>query len=172
MLGAINLDAHLALAETEGEVEIISAPKVLASNGEQAEIKRGTIIYRDIATADRIATEQLEASLSLVVTPTVSFNDYVTMAIQLNDDQANTDFTGKSLKTINTKLIIKSGDTIVIGGIYTENKTQNEAGIPWLRQIPGLGYLFSATTDNKGRTELLIFLTPTVVPTATVGKEM
>lgn len=171
-LGALNIDARLALAETEGQVEIISAPKVLASNGEQAEIKRGTIIYRDIATADRIATEQLEASLSLVVTPTVSFNDYVTMAIQLNDDQANTDFTGKSLKTINTKLIIKSGDTIVIGGIYTENTTDNEAGIPWLRQIPGLGYLFSATTENKGRTELLIFLTPTVVPTATVGKEM
>ena len=171
-LGALNIDASLALAETEGEVEIISAPKVLASNGEQAEIKRGDIIYRDIATADRIATEQLEASLSLVVTPTVSFNDYVTMQIELDDDQANADLTGKRLKTINTKLIIKSGDTIVIGGIYTENKTDNADGIPWLRRIPGLGYLFQATTETDTRTELLIFLTPTVVPTATVSREM
>ena len=171
-LGAINIDASLALAETEGTVEIISAPKVLASNGEQAEIKRGTITYRDIATADRIATEQLEASLSLVVTPTVSFNDYVTMDIALNDDQAFLDLTGKTLKTINTKLIVKSGDTIVIGGIYTENNSDNESGIPWLRKVPGLGYLFSATTETRNKTELLIFLTPTVVPTATVGKEL
>ena len=171
-LGALNIDASLALAETEGKVEIISSPKVLASNGEQAEIKRGTITYRDIATADRIATEQLEASLSLVVTPTVSFNDYVTMQIELNDDQAFLDLSGKTLKTVNTKLIIKSGDTIVIGGIYTENNTENESGIPWLRQIPGLGYLFQATTEVAQRTELLIFLTPTVVPTATVSREM
>ena len=169
-LGALNIDVRLALAETEGKIEIISAPEVLASNGEQAEIKRGTITYRDIATADRIATEQLEASLSLVVTPTVSFNDYVTMDIAVNDDQALTD--GKLLKEINTKLIVKSGDTIVIGGIFTENNTDNEAGIPWLRQIPGLGYLFQATTESKQRTELLIFITPTVVPTATVSKEM
>jgi type IV pilus assembly protein PilQ len=162
-LGAITLDANLALAETEGSVNIISAPKVLASNGEKAEIKRGTVIYKELITADTSTVEELEASLSLVVTPTVSYNDFVTMEIALNDDINFLDGSGKTLKTVKTSLIVKSGDTIVIGGIYTENQSENESGIPWLRDIPGLGWLFKAESKVDNRTELLIFLTPTVV---------
>jgi type IV pilus assembly protein PilQ len=162
-LGAITLDANLALAETEGQVNIISAPKVLASNGEKAEIKRGTVIYKELITADTSTVEELEASLSLVVTPTVSYNDFVTMEIALNDDINFLDGSGKTLKTVKTSLIVKSGDTIVIGGIYTENQSESEAGIPWLRDIPGLGWLFKAQSKVDSRTELLIFLTPTVV---------
>jgi type IV pilus assembly protein PilQ len=162
-LGSITLDANLALAETEGSVNIISAPRVLASNGEEAEIKRGTVVYKNLITADTSTVEELEASLSLIVTPTVSYNDFVTMEIALHDDINFLDGSGKTLKTVKTSLIVKSGDTIVIGGIYTENKGQNESGIPWLRNIPGLGWLFKAETKNDNRTELLIFLTPTVV---------
>jgi type IV pilus assembly protein PilQ len=162
-LGSITLDANLALAETEGSVNIISAPRVLASNGEEAEIKRGTVIYKELITADTSTVEELEASLSLVVTPTVSYNDFVTMEIALNDDINFLDGSGKTLKTVKTSLIVKSGDTIVIGGIYTENQSQSESGIPWLRDVPGLGWLFKAESKNDSRTELLIFLTPTVV---------
>jgi type IV pilus assembly protein PilQ len=164
LLGSITLDANLALAEEEEKLRIISAPKVIASNGEEALISRGDIIYRDVVTADRIDTKELEAVLSLTVTPTVSFNDYVTMDVEVTDDQAPTD-ERKLEKKITTKLIVRRGETIVIGGIYKEEKTDNEAGIPWLKDIPLMGYLFKAEGKSLTRTELLIFITPTVVQT-------
>lgn len=163
-LGGMALDASLALAETEGKVRIISAPKVLASNGEKAAISRGDIIYKDVVTADQIDTKELKATLSLTVTPTVSYNDYVTMDIQVTDDKAlGTD--RKLEKKIQTKLMVKSGDTVVIGGIYKEDKSENETGIPWLRKIPIIGWLFKANTRSTEKTELLIFLTPRVIYT-------
>jgi type II secretory pathway component HofQ len=61
--------------------------------------------------------------------------------------------------------MIKSGETIVIGGIYTEQSAEDEGGIPYLRSIPGLGWLFKAQIKTRQRAELLIFLTPTVVST-------
>lgn len=163
-LGLLALDASLALAETEGNVKIISAPKVIASNGEKALISKGDIIYKEVVTADRVDTKELKAVLSLAVTPTVSFNDYVTMDIEVTDDKALTvDY--KLEKRIETKLMIRSGETIVIGGIYKEDKTEDEAGVPWLREAPVLGWLFKAQRKKRDKTELLIFLTPKVIQT-------
>ncbi|MBW2102891.1 MAG: type II and III secretion system protein, partial [Deltaproteobacteria bacterium] len=133
-------------------------------NGEKAAISRGDIIYKDVVTADQIDTKELKATLSLTVTPTVSYNDYVTMDIQVTDDKAlGTD--RKLEKKIQTKLMVKSGDTVVIGGIYKEDKSENETGIPWLRKIPIIGWLFKANTRSTEKTELLIFLTPRVIYT-------
>ncbi|RJR19117.1 MAG: type IV pilus secretin PilQ [Desulfobacteraceae bacterium] len=169
-LGILALDASLALAETENKVKIISAPKVMASNGEKAVISRGDIIYKEIVTADQRDVKELEATLSLTVTPTVSFNDYVTMEVEVTDDKANPDLSGKTEKTIKTKLMVKSGDTLVIGGIYKEDKSETESGIPWLRDIPVLGWAFKAEKTGLGKTELLVFLTPRVVPPAAARK--
>ena len=164
-LGAFALDASLALAESEGKVKIISAPKVIASNGEKAVISRGDIIYKEIATADGMDVKELPATLSLTVTPTVSFNDYVTMKIEVTDDKVYTDLSGKTEKGIETSLMIKSGETVVIGGIYKEDRSRGESGIPWLKDIPLLGWLFKAQIKTIEKTELLIFLTPTVIKT-------
>jgi type IV pilus assembly protein PilQ len=168
-LGTVALDATLALAETEGKAKIISAPRVLASNGEAAEIRRGDVVYRDIVTADQIEVRELPATLSLRVTPTVSFNNFVSMELEVTDDKVFTDLTGKTEKSIKTKLMVKSGDTVVIGGIFQEDKSENDAGIPWLRNVPLLGWLFKARTNTINKAELLIFLTPTVVQATTEG---
>ena len=93
------------------------------------------------------------------------------MHVVVSDDRAFPDGTGKTIKTVETDLRVKSGDTIVIGGIFTEINTESRAGIPWLRNIPGLGYLFGAEVTTDDRTELLMFLTPTVVPAATANRE-
>lgn len=163
-LGGLALDASLALAETEGKVNIISSPKVIASNGVEATIRRGDIIYKEIVTADQRDIEELEAVLKLVVKPTVSpNNDYVTMDIEVKDDKAFADLSGKTEKSIKTTLMIKSGETVVIGGIYKEEKSESEDGIPWLGKIPVLGWLFKARTEASSRSELLIFLTPNVI---------
>ena len=107
-------------------------------------------------------SEELPAKLSLTVTPTVSYNDYITLAVEVHDDQAPT--TSRKLeKAVKTTLMVKSGDTVVIGGIYKEEKSESEGGIPYLRNIPFLGWLFKAQTKILKKTELLIFLTPTVL---------
>jgi type IV pilus assembly protein PilQ len=160
-LGALNLDANLALAEAEGYVKIISAPKVIASNGESATINRGTTFY--LEAAENVEPKEVTANLSLEVTPTVSFNNFVTMDVTVKDEQRQ-GFDGKTGKDLTTKLMVKSGDTIVIGGIYTENNEAGESGIPYLKDVPILGWLFKADKKTLSNSELLIFITPTVLP--------
>jgi type IV pilus assembly protein PilQ len=160
MLGAVTIDASLALAETEGQVRIISAPKVIASNGESATIARGTTFY--LEAAENVEPKEVTAQLSLEVTPTVSYNDFVTMELTVKDEQET--LRGKTGKDLSTKLMIKSGETIVIGGIYSEDRTEDESGIPYLRKIPILGWLFKAQKRTSEKAELLIFLTPKVLP--------
>jgi len=164
-LGAFAIDASLALAESEGQVKIISAPKVIASNGEKAVISRGDVVYKEIVSLDTVDVKELSATLSLTVTPTVSFNDYVTMKIEVTDDKVYTDLSGKTEKGIETTLMIKSGETVVIGGIFKEDRSEGESGIPWVKNIPILGWLFKAQTKTSEKSELLIFITPTVIKT-------
>ena len=73
------------------------------------------------------------------------------------------DLSGKTEKAIKTTLMVRSGDTVVIGGIYKEDKTETETGIPWLKDIPIFGWLFKARSESAERSELLIFLTPNVL---------
>jgi type IV pilus assembly protein PilQ len=160
-LTATVLDAKLALAETEGTTKIISAPKVIAMNGQAATISRGDSII--IPATENVASTTLDATLSLEVTPTVSYNNFVSLDVKVTNDTAPTN-TRINKQSVTTKLIIKSGDTVVIGGIYKDTASQNEDGVPGLRQIPLLGWLFKARNNTSEKTELLIFLTPTVLP--------
>jgi type IV pilus assembly protein PilQ len=160
-LTATLLDAKLALSEAEGKTKIISAPKVIAMNGQAATISRGDSII--IPATENVASETLDATLSLEVTPTVSYNNYVSLDVMVTDDNAPSNVRILK-KSVSTKLMVRSGDTIVIGGIYTENESLNEDGIPGLRRLPLLGWLFKAQRTSLQKTELLIFLTPTVIP--------
>jgi type IV pilus assembly protein PilQ len=166
-LGAVTLNAEIALAENEGKAKTLSAPKVIASNGEEATISRGSTFY--LEAAENVEPKEVEAQLRLSVLPTVSYNNYVTMEVTVKDEveQAR----GKRGKDLNTKLMVKSGETVVIGGIYTENVLNDESGIPALRRIPFFGWLFKAQLETLERTELLIFLTPTVLESAYEGPE-
>jgi type IV pilus assembly protein PilQ len=163
-LTATVLDAKLALSEAEGKTKIISAPKVIAMNGQAATISRGDSII--IPATENVASTTLDATLSLEVTPTVSYNNYVSLDVKVTDDNAPTN-TRIQKKSINTKLMVKSGDTIVIGGIYSEEESLDEDGIPGLRRIPLLGWLFKAQESKLNKRELLIFLTPSVLPAYT-----
>lgn len=176
-LGTVALDASLALGETNNEVQIISAPRVLTMNGETAVISRGEIEYFRVATLDRIGFEQIPALLSLTVTPTVSAdNSHVTLAVDVTDDRPKESKVagieggeesppGRIQKAITTKLMVRNGDTVVIGGIFQEIKDNRDAGVPWLKDVPLLGWLFKAEHTILDKRELLIFLTPTVVKT-------
>jgi type IV pilus assembly protein PilQ len=160
--GFFALDATLALAESTGKVKTLSAPKVIAQEGSEARISAGEIIK--IAATENVKAEDFPAELSLSVTPSsVSFNNYITLTVDVSDDQRVAD-NRKTTKTISTTLMVQSGETIVIGGIIKEKESDTVTGVPVLKDIPGLGWLFKAKRKQLGKTELLIFLTPNVIP--------
>jgi type IV pilus assembly protein PilQ len=159
-LSALVLDAKLALAESEGKSKTLAAPKVIAMNGKSATIKRGET--QTIPPSENVASTDFNAELSLEVTPTVSYNNYVVLTVDVKDDKP-TGALRKTTKSIKTELMIKNGDTVVIGGIYNEDYLEDESGIPGLRRLPILGWLFKAQSITTNKKELLIFLTPTVV---------
>ena len=175
-LGSLALDASLALAQEDQKINIVSAPKVMTKNGGEAFISRGDVDYYSVRTQDTISFEQIPAVLSLKVVPTVSAdNSHVTMVVEVTDDKTKdqtvtrteegdaTSPPGRTEKKITSTLIVKTGDTVVIGGIYQEEKRTGDSGIPFLKDIPLLGWLFKAERKEEAKVELLIFLTPTVV---------
>ncbi|MBU0734288.1 MAG: type IV pilus secretin PilQ, partial [Proteobacteria bacterium] len=172
-LGSIALDASLALAESDGKAHIISAPKVLTVNGGEAIISRGEVAYKEIATLTEREVREMKAALSLSVKPTISAdNSHVTMRVKVTDDSLienpqspDNPFPGKREKTIETTLMVRTGETIVIGGIYHKTESVTDSGVPWLKDIPILGWLFKVEEKTLKKFELLIFLTPTVVDT-------
>jgi type IV pilus assembly protein PilQ len=165
--GSLALDASLALAEKNGTAQTISAPKVIARNGTKAEIRSGdTLITQPTENVD---SKEIHADLSLTVTPNaISDNNYITMTVDVTDDQIVSP-SQLLTKSLSTTLMIKSGETVVIGGIIKDNKTNNEAGVPFLKDIPGLGWLFKAKLQDTEKSELLIFLTPTVLSLSAEG---
>jgi len=175
-LGSLALDASLALAQEDQKIKIISAPKVMTKNGGEAFISRGDVDYYSVRTLDTISFQEIPALLSLKVVPTVSAdNSHVTMVVEVTDDKTKDQTTqtteegestsppGRTQKKITSTLIVRTGDTVVIGGIYQEDKRTGDSGVPFLKDIPLLGWLFKAERKEEAKVELLIFLTPTVV---------
>jgi type IV pilus assembly protein PilQ len=156
------LDAVLALNEAEGKSKTLSAPKVIAREGTSANISAGDTLIID--ATENVASTTIDATLSLTVTPTsVSYNDFITLDVVVTDDRAPS--SDRILtKSISTTLMIKSGDTVVIGGIIKESDSENVDGIIGLKDLPIVGYLFRAKQSIFQRSELLIFLTPKVLP--------
>ncbi len=161
-LSALTLDASLALAESTGTAKTLSAPKVIAQEGTSSRIVSGEKIYT--TPTENVSQEERDAALTLNVTPTsISYNDYITLEITVTDNK-NVNPTLDTTKEIQTTLMVKSGETIVIGGIIKENEGDIVSGVPVLKDIPGLGWLFKAKNKTLTKSEMLIFLTPTVLP--------
>ncbi|MBN2124573.1 MAG: type IV pilus secretin PilQ [Deltaproteobacteria bacterium] len=170
-LGGIALDAQLALSEAEGETKILSSPRIVTRDTITASIQQGTKIVIPSGTDENgnKTYEQVDASLKLQVTPKISANDMVMMEVNISDDQPDyANARGENIpittKNANTTMLVKSGDTVVIGGIYKETEGNSQEGVPGLSKIPLLGWLFKAKYKTTERTELLIFITPSVVP--------
>jgi type IV pilus assembly protein PilQ len=168
------LNAKIALAETEGKVTTLSAPKIVTRDTVKATIKQGTTIYIPYTDEDGNRTvKDVEANLELNVTPSITPNDMVIMTIKVSDDYPDyANRVGENVpintKSASTEMMVASGDTVVIGGIYKEDKSITSEGIPWLSKIPFIGWLFKTESRSDAKSELLIFLTPTVLP---VGKK-
>jgi type IV pilus assembly protein PilQ len=155
--------------ESNGQVKTISAPKITTLDNHSATISQGVSIPFSQTSASGVSTSFVEARLQLTVTPHVTADGSVLLNIQATNNQPNPGFTGANgqpsitKKEANTQVLVKDGDTTVIGGIYTRQQGVNEQSVPVLAKIPVLGWLFKTHTESDARTELLIFITPRIV---------
>jgi type IV pilus assembly protein PilQ len=167
--GAFQLNLRLTAAESNGTVKTVSAPKVATLDNQEASISQGVSIPFAQVSAAGVQTAFVEARLELKVTPHVTSDGSVLMKINATNNQPNLGITGAngqpsiSRREAHTQMLIRDGDTAVIGGIYTRATGVTINQVPFFGDIPVLGWLFKHRADTDQRTELLVFITPRVL---------
>ncbi len=160
----VQLDLRLSAAATIGQVKIISTPKVLTVNNKAAKISQGQSIPYQTVSAEGTKTEFVEAALTLEVTPHITADGSVSMKIKASNNSAGSGTPPPiNKKEATTELVVRNGETTVIGGIYVDSDTETDTGVPFLADIPLFGWLFKSNNKNKTKNELLIFITPKIV---------
>jgi len=169
MVGGKMLDLQLSALQSSGNGEIISQPKVVTSDKETAKILRGTEIpYQEASSSGATSTSFKQAALSLEVTPQITPDNRIIMEVKVNKDapdyqNALNGVPPISKNEVNAKVLVSDGETIVLGGVFSNTQTKSTTKVPMLGDIPYVGRLFrrDAVTDSK--VELLIFLTPRIM---------
>jgi type IV pilus assembly protein PilQ len=161
------IDAQLQIGETEGEATTVSKPKIVTLNNEEATIVQGTTIYKEVTGAEgEPGVEEIEASLQLSVTPKITPNDKVLLQIEIKDDDPSVGPTGETAtdtRTINTKLIVDDGNTIVIGGVQEAEQSESQESVPAISNLPVFGWLFKNKNISSDKRELLVFIRPKII---------
>jgi type IV pilus assembly protein PilQ len=170
ILNTFNLDARLDIAEAEGLINVLSAPKVATLNNTSAEIQSGLQIPIQTVANNTVTVQFVNATLHLQVTPHVTAEGTVLMDINVQKREPQLAFAVVgatnapiATKEARTRVIVRDGGTTVIGGIYKVSTDQGEDRVPGLANIPILGHLFRNHRRNDENEELLIFITPRVI---------
>jgi type IV pilus assembly protein PilQ len=161
----IKIDTRLSAAASAGMVKIISSPKVATLNHKPAKISQGQQIpYQNTTATTGAVTAFVAATLSLEVTPHINANGTIIMKIDAKNDAPGTGSPPPiNTKQATTELLLKDGETTVIGGIFVDSDQEGDEGVPYLMDIPFIGSLFKSNTKSKTKTELLIFITPRIL---------
>jgi type IV pilus assembly protein PilQ len=166
----LNIDLRLSALENSGEGKIVSTPRITTLNGQTAIISQGTKIpFTTVSDAGTDVTFE-NAELKLQVTPEINPDGSILMDIDVSNSAVGTvvqtavgDSVSIDEKKAQTKVLVRDGQTTVIGGIFIEDERDSNSGVPVLMNIPGLGHLFKSTSKTRERRELLIFITPRIV---------
>ncbi|HSN91187.1 MAG TPA: type IV pilus secretin PilQ, partial [Anaeromyxobacteraceae bacterium] len=167
--GSLNLNLRLTALENSGVVKTISAPKIATIDNREATIGQGISIPFSQVSASGVNTTFIEAKLELKVTPHVSADGSILLKIKATNNAPNPQLTGAngqpsiSKREAETEVLVRDGETTVIGGIYTRQTSDRRSEVPFFGKIPILGYLFRTTTEQDDHTELLIFITPRIL---------
>ena len=185
--GANSLSARLSALESEGKARVISRPRVVTLNNGEALIKSRREVRVPVTSGNLTvggagtsgggdAFEEFDVGITLRVTPQISSDGYVLLEIQaessaLADSSVTTTAASSTVpsipdvlsRTTNSTVLIRAGSTFVLGGILQDSLDRRETGIPYLRDTPGIGWLFKGKDNSRTKDELLIFLTPTIV---------
>jgi type IV pilus assembly protein PilQ len=170
------LDLELSAAQTEGRGEVISSPRVITANQQEAVIRQGQeigyVTYQSstAGTAPTASVQFKDAVLELKVTPTITADNRVYLMINVKKDALaafvdtpNGKVPQIDTREINTSVLVDNGQTVVLGGIYEVNKNNTMTKVPGLGDIPGIGILFRKTSRTNTKAELLIFVTPRIL---------
>lgn len=168
VLGSFNLDLALTALERQGRGRLLSTPKVTTQNNQSAEIKQGVQIPIQTLANNTVTVQFKDAVLTLKVTPQIT--DAGTVILNLEVENNSPDYANRvnGIPPINTQsaktiVLVKDGQTAVVGGIYQSTETNTENRTPFLSQIPLLGYLFRSKAVDSRNNELLLFITPRIV---------
>ena len=163
------LNLELSALEADGKGKIISSPRVVTANQKEAIIEQGTELpYQQATSSGATSVSFRKAALTLKVTPQITPDGRLMMALEINKDSANQSIPSSfgipiDTKHIKTEVLIENGGTVVIGGIYTQEISNNNTRIPLLGDIPYLGALFRNKETSDKKSELLVFITPKIV---------
>lgn len=165
------LDLQLSAMEKSGSGEVVSQPKVVTSDKETAKILKGTEVpYQEASSSGATSTSFKEAALSLEVTPQITPDNRVLMEVKVTKDAPDFSVAAStggipaiSKNEVNAKVLVADGETIVIGGVYSNTQTKSVDKVPFLGDLPFVGRVFRRDLVTDRKAELLVFLTPRIM---------
>ena len=163
------LDLQLSAMEKTGNGEVVSQPKVVTSDKETAKILKGAEIpYQEASSSGATSTSFKEAALSLEVTPQITPDNRIIMDVKVTKDEP--DFANAldgvppiKKNEVNANVLVSDGETIVIGGVFSNTQTKSVDKVPFLGDLPFLGRMFRRDTVTDQKSELLVFITPRIM---------
>lgn len=163
-----SLDLKLSALESQGHARLISSPSLFTANQQAASIEAGEEIpYQEVSRSGATTVVFKKAALSLKVIPQIMPNNRVLLRLQVNQDKPSSHMVlgvpTISTRQIMTSVLLKNGQTIVLGGIYEANSEEGEEGLPFINRIPLLGSLLQQHNTRVRRRELLVFVTPKII---------
>ena len=166
------VDLEITAAQREGRGEVISAPRVITANGQEAYIEQGREIpYQESASSGATTTQFKKAVLSLTVTPQITPDDRLILDLKVTKDSVGQfvpSATGGLVPSIDTReittqVLVNDGQTVVLGGILETDNRDDVTKVPFLGDVPGLGVFFRSKSKREEKNELLIFVTPKIL---------
>jgi type IV pilus assembly protein PilQ len=167
--GLKQLDVAISAHENQGDVKIISSPKIATLDNKEASVEQGLRIpYLKLTTEGTVTTDFIDANLKLTVTPHVTNDGYIKLSIKAKKDAPDYAVTVEGVPRIDkkeaiTEVLIKDGGVVAIAGIYTIEKNEGAEGVPLFSKIPLLGWLFKRENKEDTRRDLLIFISPKII---------
>ncbi|MHB8534708.1 MAG: type IV pilus secretin PilQ [Sulfuricaulis sp.] len=162
--GSRVLDLELTALEQEGKGKVISSPRIITANQKQATIEEGQerVFTTSVLGVGSVVTKK--ATLKLDVTPQITPDDRINLDVDITKDNFTDPVTGVlNIKEIKTQVLLDNGETVVIGGIYEQDKENTVTKVPFFGDLPLLGWMFRNRVQSNNKTELLIFLTPRIL---------
>jgi type IV pilus assembly protein PilQ len=166
--GAFNLNLRLSAMESSGQIRILSSPRISTMDNIEAAIEQGVSIPISIISAQGIQTVFVDAKLNLTVKPHVTNDGTVIMNVHVTRNEPDFAHTGAKgdptilKKEAKTVMLVRDGDTAVIGGIYQRSSTLRFDKVPFFGDLPLLGFFFRHRVEADDRTEFLVFITPRI----------
>lgn len=165
----IDVNARLSALETEGWGKIVSNPRIVALDNEQASVSQGARIPYKSTSNGGTQVQFVQAVLELKVTPHITTSDTVFLDIEISNNRPDQSLVvdgqpSISTKELKTRVLVPDGDTTVLGGVYATTESWSQERVPGLSAIPLLGYLFKNSTKERSQNEMLVFITPRIIP--------